>query len=61
MKLGTPPWKLGTPPYFMYPVFLAESGGKGDRISRDGLGDRVTRRWGEGENLRLGILKFGCR
>jgi len=29
-------------------VLSAEFGGKGERISRDGLRDGVTRRWGDG-------------
>jgi len=40
---------------------LTEFGGKGDRISKDGLGDGGIRRWGDGENLKLEILKFACR
>jgi hypothetical protein len=32
---------------------LAEFGGKGDRISKDGLGDGVIRRWGDGEKPEI--------
>ena len=33
----------------------AEFGGKGERISKDGLGDGATRRWGEREMKDEGI------
>ena len=34
---------------------MAEFDGKGDRISKDGLGDGVTRRWGEYRNEDFGV------
>jgi hypothetical protein len=40
-------------------VLLPEFGGKGDRISKDGLGDGVTRRWGVEETPEFRI--FGKR
>jgi hypothetical protein len=53
--------KIGTHPIFwnerreygIRPLMLTEFGGKGDGISRDGLGDGVTRRWSDGENYRF--------
>jgi hypothetical protein len=33
----------GTLPYFIYLILSSEFGGKGDRISKDGLRDGVTR------------------
>ena len=41
----------------MHLVLLAKFGGKGERISRDGLGDGVIRGWGDGKNLKFGILE----
>jgi len=33
-------------------LVVAEFGGKGDRISKDGLGDEGIGRWGDGENRK---------
>lgn len=43
----------------MHLVLLAKFGGKGERISRDGLGDGVIRGWGDGKNLNLGFWRKG--
>jgi hypothetical protein len=38
-----------------------EFGGKDDHISKDGLGDRAIRRWGDGENREMRSSECGIR